>query len=88
MLPKKRGVDLWNYETTDGRSIKKALDFLIPFVIDGKPWNYPQIHEFKTRDFYTLLVQATIKFKDKNYRIAANKIKDSNKNILVKLFYE
>ena len=34
--------NLWNYETTDGKSIKKGIEFLYPFVKDKKEWPYKQ----------------------------------------------
>ncbi|MEX2566169.1 MAG: alginate lyase family protein [Cyclobacteriaceae bacterium] len=37
------GIDLWNYETLDGRSIKKAMEFLRPFVEGREEWTYKQI---------------------------------------------
>jgi Alginate lyase len=83
-----RGVDLWNYKTADGRSIKKAIDYLAPYVVDAKQWEYQQINTYKTYDYYRLLLIAADKFKDDTYRKQADKIKDSNKNIFTKLFYE
>lgn len=32
--------NLWNYETTDGKSIKKGIAFLDPFVVDKTKWPY------------------------------------------------
>ena len=83
-----RSVDLWHYETADGRSIKKAIDFLLPYVVDGKKWEYQQIGPYKSYDFYRLLLIAADKYKDENYRRQAEKIKASNKNIFTKLFFE
>ena len=33
-------VDLWNYQTLDGKSIKKGIEFLFPFVDDKTKWNF------------------------------------------------
>ncbi len=37
------GVDLWKFSTPDGRGIKKAFEFLRPFVTGQEPWPYEQI---------------------------------------------
>ena len=34
-LGKKVGVDLWNDETPDHRTLKKAIDYLVPCVTPG-----------------------------------------------------
>jgi hypothetical protein len=39
------GVDLWNYSSTDGRSMKKAFEFLRPFAEGKEEWIYKQITE-------------------------------------------
>jgi hypothetical protein len=35
--------DLWNWQTPDGKSIRKGIDFLWPFVADKSKWTY--IHD-------------------------------------------
>jgi len=42
-LGKRVDVDLWTFETADGRSVRKALEFLIPYLDSGKPWPFQQI---------------------------------------------
>jgi hypothetical protein len=32
--------DLWKYETSDGKSIKKGISFLYPFVADKSRWTF------------------------------------------------
>jgi hypothetical protein len=44
-LGKPVGVDLWNYSSDDGRSIKKAFEFLRPFAEGKEKWAYKQITE-------------------------------------------
>lgn len=37
------GVDLWNYQTDDGRSLRAAYEFLRPFAFEEAAWGYPQL---------------------------------------------
>jgi len=87
-MAEKRNVDLWSYQSADGRSLKQAIDYLLPYVLGEKKWEYQQIKEYKPNAFYSLLLQAAIKFKDNSYITKAEAIKSSNKNVFVKLFYE
>lgn len=32
--------DLWNYQTADGKSIKKGIEFLYPFIVDKAKWPF------------------------------------------------
>jgi len=33
--------NLWDFKLEDGRTMKKAIDFIFPFVINKKRWEYP-----------------------------------------------
>lgn len=37
------GVDLWNYSSDDGRSMRKAFEFLRPFAEGKEKWTHKQI---------------------------------------------
>jgi hypothetical protein len=56
------GVDLWNYQTADGRSIRKAFDFLLPFAIGEKQWPYPQLGEWPPEMLFPLARLAAAKY--------------------------
>lgn len=43
ILGKSAGVDLWNFETADGRSIQKAADYLLPYAKGNIKWEGDQI---------------------------------------------
>jgi len=71
---KRVGVDLWNFETADGRSIKKAYEYLIPYISSDKEWKYKQLgnmEEVKT-SFVNLLMESGKIFKEENYISVAN----------------
>jgi|GEM_PF-573290 hypothetical protein len=40
------GIDLINYESADGRSIRRAFDWLIPYWTGEQPWTLQQIEPF------------------------------------------
>jgi hypothetical protein len=60
-------VDLWRYDTKDGRSIRKALDFLAPFGIGDRAWPHRQIKGFSPDIFYPLLRLAAAKYPNGPY---------------------
>ena len=60
------GVDLWNFKTLNGSGLYKALDYLLPFVIQDKAWPYEQQRPFKKEYVASLLCMASIKYEDNN----------------------
>jgi hypothetical protein len=70
----KVGVDLWHYEATDKRAIRKALDWLVPFAIGAKKWNYPQITPFGAEKLEPLLRRAALVFHEPAYEKAISQL--------------
>jgi hypothetical protein len=70
------GIDLWNYQTEDGRSLQKALEYPIPYILGKKKWTFKQIHEFQWNLFYPIYLQASIVYKSEKYREIAKKLSD------------
>ena len=46
-LGKNVGVDLWNQKSKEGKSIKAGFQFMLPYLLEQKEWNYPQIIDRK-----------------------------------------
>ena len=56
--------NLWEYETDNGKSIKKALDFITPYLLDKSSWPYPpdvmHFDAFPARSGFMLLAGCTL----------------------------
>lgn len=61
-------VDLWNFETPDGRGIRKALDYLVPFAAGEKSWPHQQLGGFSPQALSSVLRRATAKYPEPQYR--------------------
>ena len=42
-LAENSNLNLWQFETKEGKSIKKCLDWMIPYINKEKDWSYEQI---------------------------------------------
>jgi hypothetical protein len=75
-LGEKVGLDLWHFSTEDGRSIRRAFDYLLTFAVGRKPWPYPMIRGWENDlDVMALLCrQASMKFKEPEYDRAIGKL--------------
>lgn len=56
-------IDLWNYETPDGQSIKKAFFWLLPYASGQKPWDHKQIKPMHRELFEPLELVARPRYK-------------------------
>lgn len=68
------GVDLWNFRTTDGRSIERALDYLLPFALGEQKFPYQQLGEWQPQMLFPLIRQAAKKYGDSQYRSVVSKL--------------
>jgi len=68
------GVDLWGFQTKDGRSIRKTLDYALPYAAGDKKWEGQQITEFKPQEIVPLLLLASTKLANPEYGKAAQRI--------------
>lgn len=49
VLAQKHGIDLWHYQTPQGGSLLRSLDFMAHFTDDTVPWPYPSIDQIRVR---------------------------------------
>ena len=66
-LAEHAGIDLWHYETRDGRSLRRAIDFVVPYVSAPYRWPHEQIRRMEQADFATILWRAGIAYRDPSY---------------------
>jgi hypothetical protein len=62
------GVDLWHYQSADGRSFKKAIDFLAPFAFSETKWPHQQIGGFSRDALHPIVRIAASKYDEPRYR--------------------
>ena len=68
------GLDLWNYHTKDGRSIRRALEYLYPFAIGEKKWTDQQLGEWPPQMLFPLMRRAAARYKDEKFKAMMLKI--------------
>jgi len=77
-LGERIGVDLWNFETRDGRSIRKALDFLTPIALGQKTWPYQELGGINPESLFPLMRRAAAVYRDKSYQAIMVKVPEVN----------
>lgn len=80
-LGERAKADLWNFRTPDGRSIRKALDWLLPFTLGEAKWEYKQIAPYDADELVPVLYWASVEFKEPKYADAAKKLAPSASTI-------
>ena len=73
-LGERVGVDLWNYRTADGRSLRNGLEYLIPFATGEQQFPHQQITEFRPSALHAVLRRAAVGWNEPRYREIARQI--------------
>lgn len=62
------GVDLWHFGSSDGRSLRQALDYMAPYVqTPPAPWPHEQIATVERSSFAPIFRQAALAYGDSRY---------------------
>jgi Alginate lyase len=86
-LGERLGVDLWNYQTTDGRSIRKALEFLIPIALGERKWAYQELGGLQPQMLFALMRRGANVYHDQQYQALMVKIPDVSSTDRSRLIY-
>ena len=81
------GVDLWNYQTMDGRSIRKALEFLIPIALGERKWAYQELGGLQPQMLFPLMRRGANVYHDKQYQALMAKMPDVSSTDRSRLIY-
>ena len=61
------GIDLWNFQTKDGGGIRRAIEFLHPFLNGENKWKYEQIEGWQPERFFPIMRRAARKYSDEKF---------------------
>ena len=60
-------INLWQYETKEGKNIKKCLDWMLPYLKNEKKWEFEQIKNIGYIETIRLLKIASQKYSKPDY---------------------
>lgn len=63
----KLGIDLWNYQSEDGRSIRKGLDWIVEHAFGSGEWEHRNMAPITPGPVLPLLHRAALAYKDTAY---------------------
>lgn len=74
VLGQRVGVDLWNYSAPDGSSLRRGLDYLVPFATGEKSFPYRQLGGLHPADLHLILRRAAVAWNEPRYRQLAQEV--------------
>ena len=67
-LGERVGVDLWQYQTPDGRGLRRALEYLYPFAVGDAKWPHQQLGEWPPEILFPLMRRASVHYGDERFK--------------------
>ncbi|MEO6549053.1 MAG: alginate lyase family protein [Ferruginibacter sp.] len=86
-LAEHTGINFWTYETTNHKSLQKGFDAFLPYLLNDKKWEGPQILPFDFEEAVPLLLMGAEKYKCQSCilrtkQILGNKAESSRLHLL------
>jgi len=73
-LAENNNVSLWNQQISEGKNIKNALEWIVPYLKNEKVWEYEQIQKISFGETIKILKLAAKKYSNPEYEALAKKI--------------
>lgn len=87
-MAEKIDMNFWTFTSPSGKSLKKGFDELLPYVLQEKQWDGPQIKEFNYADAYLLLKEGAVRYSCKKCDEGVKSIAaDKAERMRINLFY-
>ena len=80
-MSERTGVDFWEHPLNPKHTLKAAVNEMIPYLVEEKKWDGPQIKPFEFKEGVTILHLASTKFaNEKSKQYLSKYYKDNNYN--------
>jgi hypothetical protein len=73
-LAENNNISLWNQQISEGKNMKNALDWIVPYLKNEKKWEYEQIQKIGYEETIKILKLAAKKYSNPEYENLAKKI--------------
>ncbi|HJR84535.1 MAG TPA: alginate lyase family protein [Nitrososphaeraceae archaeon] len=77
-VAERAGIDLWNYETSQGAGLQMALDYLLPYTMGEETWPHKQTKPIKMHELHILLCQGTEHYEDNERYLRSLRLLNQN----------
>jgi len=84
---KKCGFDAWHFETDDGRSIQRAMDWLAPYLTGEQEWKWKQINPFDPEILVGQLAALAVAYSDPAYLERIGRLRGLREDSIMRLIY-
>jgi hypothetical protein len=72
-LAENTNIQLWNHQISEGKNMRNALDWIIPYLKNEKQWEYEQIQKISFGETIKILKLAAKKYSNPEYETLAKK---------------
>lgn len=73
-LAENTNIQLWNQQISEGKNMKNALNWIVPYLKDEKQWEYEQIQKISYGETIRILKLAAKKYANPEFEALAKKV--------------